>query len=457
MTDTNNAITDGGRTKSELHITICRLARVITNTESQSTLKRHKGAGGKASKVAPAISSPAVVEAPVVVKFELVEEIIQIEQVKEPQIVIVTTPTTNVEPPRTDQLFHPLPKEGDEVEPDVEMPSDCSFRSHPRHVYRNTVENVLVQLPASDKPIPVLDESQFERNSIAMHLARNDFSVGSLDAGFTLPHASNRCDLDLSAIGRALVWNSHLRSLVLACAGISDSDFRNLFSPSVELGHRLGLSVLDLRNNKLGKGSVNLIVSLVSLCPNLRRLSLENNDFSDSALCQIVASLPSGLTSLALTNVSDRVAAAVAKHISSWPHLLEIMLTDGSISASGVKLLAEALQQHDARNAELSRIDLRRNRIENVATLVKLLDVLPALWWVQVAGNPVESSSTILRDTAREKFRIRFSNHPLVELRRVLSNGYHLTSTALRKPLEILCACLSTDVDVSVSSSLLFF
>jgi hypothetical protein len=144
-------------------------------------------------------------------------------------------------------------------------------------------------LPANVKPVPSLQELGLARSSFAFGVASNDFSCLVFDAGI-VSAGSNRGvgEAEFATVGKALLLNSRLRRLLVPFCLFSEKDFGLLFGPCIEYGHSLGLTVLDLRGNNLGKSAAPDIVSLVTLCPNLQILLLDGNNLNEAGLLSII-------------------------------------------------------------------------------------------------------------------------------------------------------------------------
>lgn len=276
-----------------------------------------------------------------------------------------------------------------------------------------------------------------------------------LDSGhLSVGCAAAVAPLDYNGLGGALALNTRLRSLVAPFGGANDAQLNALFGPSIAHGHRLGLTCIDFRGNRLGRGggsAGDTLVNALRLCPNLYRLRLDGNELAERTLEQLVEALPGTLTSLSLSKCTDRVCAALAA--AALPLLADLTLTHGSVGDAGVAKLCAALQPD---TSVLTVLDVRHNAVgaKGQTALADAVERVPSLWWVLDSGNPCAAttfglcSSNALSDAARRKMRALWpDSHPAVELHTVLANNHQFSSITPYSAFSKLSACLAAGAD----------
>ncbi len=427
VSDTGAQSADGGRTKPELHRTIVKLGQLYLSMNAvgaASVLKKPKIASeDKAPAPVPvAVSVPAV---PIVVTSSVVLAVVPLAPV-----VAVAAVAVAVGP---ESSFVPV-DHGYDVE--------C-----------------VRPLPPDDKPVPTLQSLGLSRFSFAFGVASNEFAFSVYDSCCCVAESiakrrAGPTEEELSSVGKALLLNTRLRKIVLPFSGIGDKELSLLFGPCIEHGHRLGLTVLDLRHNALSKTSCAMLASVVALCPNLQRLMLEDNDLKEAGLTAIFKSLPPSLTMLSFSKCTDKIAVALAGELKLIPNLCQLCLRDGSITDAGLSKLCAALVAQGP-SSQLYRLDLRRNSItaKSLPVLVDAMHKLGSLWWIQDEDNSMGAAHpSTLRDTAREKFRVFMpSSHPAVDLQTMVTNDHQFAAASPQRSLETVCACLAVGLDVTAA------
>lgn len=318
-------------------------------------------------------------------------------------------------------------------------------------------------LAPDDKLAPPLEALRLVPGTMAHAVGRNDFGLALVDgcglgtAGDDRRRAAATA-FDVAALGRALVRNTRLRAMVLPFCGLSNAHMVDLLSPCVSHGHRLGVTMLDLRNNSLTSASGDLLASALRLCPNLQRLRLHGNDVGERALEAVVRALPPSLTELSLSNCTNKTCEVLAA--TRVPLLLECSLIDGSVGDAGVAHLCAML----SRTADaalpapcMAVLDVSGNAIgaTGLAALEALIDSVPSLWWVLDRGNPCchpdsasPWSSATLSAKARDKMRrLKPQAHPSVELHALLFRTQRFSSQVSLKLLAEVAACMASGAD----------
>jgi hypothetical protein len=392
-----------GRSKSEVQITCVRLGKQLVGVVPSAQKKQKKDV------VVP-------------------EKDIKVEPMVEP--VVVAPP---VEEPVEEEEEGPFKFEF--VKPSHKTEFDLKFRSLKNH----------------SKVGPDFESFGFSKRSLAYAIASNDFGVSTFDTCFCKEGRRNvAADFNLKELGNALIFNTRLSCFNAPFSCLTDKDMTSLFGPSAEAKHELGITRLDLRNNKITRASGALLASIVGLCPHLQVLRLANNDLGEADLIAIVNALSPNMCFLELTHSTDKVVEALGARLKQLPNLFDLRLTRGSVSDTGITALGEGLRACKSSKCRVAHLDISHNNIKDHSALVYMLYRLGSMWWIQGEGNPFSSCSTMLRDCAREKFRaLRGADlYPVLELQKTLVNSLKYTSVTSQKTLETICSCLSVGLDL---------
>ncbi len=267
MSETGSQSSDGGRTKSELHKTIVKLCQEIL-ASGGSSIKKQKvddpisaksksgGAGAAAHASSSASSSSAASSA---------------------AAAAVAVPAPVVSPAASLPLGSAAPQ------PNTGEKPPFASSAHPFDTDASR------PLPQNGKPVPSLNELGLARSSFAFGVASNDFSCSVFDSCIVSSGGKRATtEVELAALGKALLLNTRLRRIVAPFADLSEKDWSLLFGPCIEFNHSLGLTWLDLRGNNTGKALVNNMGSLVGLCPNLQTLLLDGNDLREAGFLSVI-------------------------------------------------------------------------------------------------------------------------------------------------------------------------